>query len=152
MRWWKILSIVLLFYTFIAGFIITVPDIGNLQQTIRNLFFHVPMWFGQLTLITVSLVYSILYLRKPERRFDVIAVEYAKTGIVFGILGLVTGAIWANYTWGAAWSNDPKQLGMEVMGNTMPFTGILSLNGPFLISLIVIRSVFTFSLLLPDVK
>jgi heme exporter protein C len=114
MRWWKILSIVLLFYTFIAGFIITVPDIGNLQQTIRNLFFHVPMWFGQLTLITVSLVYSILYLRKPERRFDVIAVEYAKTGIVFGILGLVTGAIWANYTWGAAWSNDPKQLGAAI--------------------------------------
>jgi heme exporter protein C len=114
MRWWKILSIVLLFYTLIAGFIITVPDIGNLQQTIRNLFFHVPMWFGQLTLITVSLVYSILYLRKPDRRFDVIAVEYAKTGIVFGILGLVTGAIWANYTWGAAWSNDPKQLGAAI--------------------------------------
>jgi heme exporter protein C len=114
MRWWKILSIVLLFYTLIAGFLITVPDIGNLQQTIRNLFFHVPMWFGQLTLITVSLVYSILYLRKPERRFDVIAVEYAKTGIVFGILGLVTGAIWANYTWGAAWSNDPKQLGAAI--------------------------------------
>lgn len=114
MRWWKILSIILLFYTLIAGFLITVPDIGNLKQTIRNLFFHVPMWFGQLALISVSLVYSILFLRKPERKYDLIALEYAKTGIVFGALGLITGAIWANYTWGAAWSNDPKQLGAAI--------------------------------------
>ncbi len=114
MRWWKILSVVLLFYTLIAGFYITVPDIGNLEQTIRNMFFHVPMWFGQLFLITVSLVYSIMYLRRPERRHDIIALEFAKTGIVFGLLGLITGAIWANYTWGAAWSNDPKQLGAAI--------------------------------------
>ena len=114
MRWWKILSVALLFYTFIAGFLITVPDIGNLQQTIRNLFFHVPMWFGQLALISVSLVYSIMFLRKPERRYDIIASEYAKTGIVFGVLGLITGAIWATYTWGSPWSNDPKQLGAAI--------------------------------------
>ncbi len=114
MRWWKLLSIVLLVYTFIAGFFITVPDIGNLQQTIRNLFFHVPMWFGQLVLISVSLVYSILFLRRPERRYDIIANEYAKTGIVLGLLGLATGAIWAKYTWGAFWNNDPKQLGVAI--------------------------------------
>src|SRR5688572_7254712 len=112
--WWKILSIALLLYTFTAGFLLGVPDIGNLQQTIRNLYFHVPMWFGQLVLITISLVYSILFLRNPIPRFDIFAREYARTGIVFGALGLVTGAIWANYTWGAPWSNDPKQLGAAI--------------------------------------
>lgn len=112
--WWKILAVLLLFYTFIAAFLIRVPDIGNLQQTIRNLFFHVPMWFGQLILVTISLVYSILYLRRPHLKYDVYAYEYAKTGIVFGILGLSTGAIWANYTWGAPWNNDPKQLGAAI--------------------------------------
>jgi heme exporter protein C len=112
--WWKILSAALLLYTFIAGFLIKVPDIGNLQHSIRNLFFHVPMWFSQLVLISISLVYSILYLRKPSIRYDIYANEYARTGIVFGVLGLVTGAIWANYTWGAPWSNDPKQLGAAI--------------------------------------
>jgi heme exporter protein C len=112
--WWKILSILLLFYAFIAGFLIPVPDIGNLQQTIRNLFFHVPMWFGQLTLISFSLVYSILFLRKPDPRYDIYANEFAKTGIVYGILGLITGAIWANYTWGAPWNNDPKQVAAAI--------------------------------------
>ncbi|MFN8264622.1 MAG: hypothetical protein U0T11_01035 [Chitinophagaceae bacterium] len=36
--WWKILAAVLLIYTFTAGFLIDVPIIGNLYQTIRNLF------------------------------------------------------------------------------------------------------------------
>lgn len=112
--WWKILSIALLLYAFIAGFLIRVPDIGNLQQTIRNLFFHVPMWPGQFTLITISVVYSVLFLRKPVMRYDVYANEFARMGIVFGALGLITGAIWANYTWGSPWSNDPKQLGAAI--------------------------------------
>lgn len=112
--WWKILSIVLLLYTFIAGFLIKVPTIGNLYETIRNLFFHVPMWFGQLILITVSLVYSIMYLRKPQQRYDIMATEFARTGSVMGILGLITGMIWANYTWGTPWNNDPKQLGAAI--------------------------------------
>ena len=65
-RWWKILAVVLLVYTFIAGFLIPVPDIGNLKETIRNLFFHVPMWFAQIVLFSISLGYSIFYLRNPD--------------------------------------------------------------------------------------
>ncbi len=112
--WWKILAVVLLAYTFIAGFLIKVPDIGNLKETIRNLFFHVPMWFGQLVLFTISLIYSIAYLRTPKLKLDIYAVAFAKTGIVMGILGLVTGSIWATYTWGEPWSNDPKQIGVAI--------------------------------------
>ena len=112
--WWKILCVALLLYTFIAGLLNDLPMIGNLYQTIRNFFFHVPMWFGQLTLITVSLVYSILYLRKPDAKYDLYALEFARTGTVMGCLGLVTGMIWANFTWGAPWNNDPKQLGAAI--------------------------------------
>ncbi|MBA4167704.1 MAG: cytochrome c biogenesis protein CcsA [Chitinophagaceae bacterium] len=114
MRWWKILCVALLLFTFIGGFMVTVPDIGNLQHTIRNAFFHIPMWITQFILVTISLVYSIKYLRNPKIEYDIYASEFAATGIVFGILGLATGMIWANYTWGAAWSNDPKQLGVAI--------------------------------------
>ncbi len=108
--WWKVLSIVFLVFTFTAGFLIRVPQIGNLYQTIRNFFFHVPMWFGMMILFIVSVVYAIKYLLKPSLKNDIYSKEYAKTGILFGVLGLITGAVWANYTWGEAWSNDPKQL------------------------------------------
>lgn len=114
MRWWKILSIVLLVYTFTAGFLITVPDIGNLQHTIRNAFFHIPMWLTQFVMATTSAVYSIKYLRNPTIKNDIYAFEYASSGIIFGFLGLFTGMFWATYTWGASWSNDPKQLGVAI--------------------------------------
>lgn len=104
----------MLLYTFIAGFMITVPDVGNLEHTIRNFFFHVPMWFGQIILVTLSLIFSICYLTRPKPVYDIYANEMAKTGIVFGMLGLVTGSIWANYTWGSPWNNDPKQLGSAI--------------------------------------
>ena len=45
---------------------------------------------------------------------DYYATEYARSGIVFGVLGLITGSIWANYQWGKPWSGDPKQNGAAI--------------------------------------
>lgn len=117
--WWKILSIVLLLYTFIAGFLVKLPhrvayEESNMYESMRNFFFHVPMWFSQMIIITVSLVYSIRFLRTPLSKNDWYAVEFARTGTVMGFLGLITGSIWANYTWGAPWNNDPKQIGAAI--------------------------------------
>lgn len=110
--WWKIAAFVLLMYTCTMGFLVEIPRLdGRLQQTIRNLFFHVPMWFGMMVLFIVSVIYAIIYLNKPGSKADVYSVEFARTGTVFGVLGLITGAIWANYQWGAPWSSDPKQNG-----------------------------------------
>ena len=112
--WWKILSLVLLTITFIAGFLGGVPVKPILNETIRNLYFHVSMWFSMMIFFIVSLVYSIKYLRTNNIIFDRYAAEYARSGIVFGVLGLLTGMIWANYTWGKFWNNDPKQLGAAI--------------------------------------
>ena len=114
LSWWKVLCIVFMFFAFTAGFLIDVPYVGNLYESIRNFFFHVPMWFGQMGLLTLSLGYSIAYLRTQNIKHDIYASEFAKTGIIFGILGLATGAIWAKYTWGEFWSNDPKQMAAAI--------------------------------------
>ena len=112
--WWKVVSVVLLTYTIIAGFLGGVPELPILNETIRNLYFHVAMWFGMMIFFIVSLVYSIKYLRSSKMQHDLYAVEFANTGILFGCLGLITGAVWANFTWGAPWNNDPKQLGAAI--------------------------------------
>jgi heme exporter protein C len=113
-NWWKILSFIFLLYTFTAGFLGSVPAKPILNETIRNLYFHVAMWFSMMIFFIVSVVYSVKYLRHNRLKDDIYAVEYARTGIVFGLLGLVTGSVWAKYTWGAFWSNDPKQLGAAI--------------------------------------
>ena len=113
-KWWKILSVLFLLYTFIAGFLGGVPAKPILNETIRNLYFHVAMWMSMMIFFITSVVYSIKYLRTNNIRFDIYAVEFARTGIVFGALGLIPGSIWAEFTWGAFWSNDPKQLGAAI--------------------------------------
>jgi heme exporter protein C len=107
--WWKILCVILLFYTLLAGFLGEVPRRFILNESIRNLYFHVPMWFGMIFLLLGSCISSIMYLKKGESRLDRYAAQSANSGIVFGILGLLTGMIWAKYTWGSYWSGDPKQ-------------------------------------------
>jgi heme exporter protein C len=113
--WWKFLSFILLMYTCVMGFLVKVPVLDDrLQESIRNLFFHVPMWFGMMVLFVTSAVYAIKYLQSSNPIHDFYSVEYARTGLVFGILGIITGAIWANYQWGAPWSGDPKQNGSAI--------------------------------------
>ena len=98
-NWWKILSFILLAYTVIAGFLIKVPDLPIIHQSIRNLYYHVCMWMAMMTMFIISCVYSIMYLRSSHYRNDVFAVNYAAVGTFLGILGYTTGALWANYTW-----------------------------------------------------
>ena len=113
-NWLKILAVVLLFYVHIGGMLFDVPRLNILNETIRALYFHVPMWFGMVLLFLLSVYYSILYLRNPAPRFDYRAVEYANVGLTFGILGMVTGMLWANYAWGSPWHGDPKQNGAAI--------------------------------------
>src|SRR6185295_13891428 len=92
LQWWKWLCILLLFYTVIRGFLVDVPKLPILHETIRNLFFHVTMWFAMLIVMTSSLVYGLLFLIKNKMDYDLKAEESAKTGIMLGILGLLTGS------------------------------------------------------------
>ncbi|HRF18078.1 MAG TPA: ABC transporter permease, partial [Chitinophagaceae bacterium] len=59
--WWKIAAVLLLIYTVIAGFLGPVPKLQLLGETIRNLYFHVCMWFAMMILFTVSVVNAIRY-------------------------------------------------------------------------------------------
>lgn len=109
-NWWKFLSVALLLYAFTAGLLLPVPARPIVNESIRNLYYHVPMWFSMMVIMSVSVVNAIRYLRSSNLVYDIYSAKYGTTGMLLGILGLVTGAIWANYTWGAPWSNDIKQI------------------------------------------
>ena len=122
--WWKILCVVLLIFTVIAGLLVKIPDLPALEETSRNLFFHVSMWMGMMTLFTVSFVNSIRYLRTFNLRYDLYARQYAVVGIVFALLGYATGTIWMSYTWAdpnnilfqsfSALAREPKLIGAAI--------------------------------------
>ena len=122
--WWKILSVILLLYTFTAGLLLDVPRLPALEETIRNLYFHVCMWFAMMILFTISVVNAVKYLRTFNLKYDIYARHYAVMGIVMGVLGYSTGAIWMSYTWAdpnnpafqsfAALAREPKLIGAAI--------------------------------------
>lgn len=112
--WVKIVAVLLLIYVHVGGLLFDVPRLNILNETVRALYFHVPMWFGMVLLYGYSVYYAIRYLRNPLTDFDLKAVEYANVGTAFGVLGMITGMLWANYTWGSPWHGDPKQNGAAI--------------------------------------
>jgi heme exporter protein C len=113
-NWLKILAVVVLFYVHISGLLSEVPRLNILNETVRAIYFHVPMWFGMVLLFTISVYYAVRYLQNPLVDYDRRSVEFANVGLAFGILGMITGMLWANYTWGSPWHGDPKQNGAAI--------------------------------------
>ncbi|GAB3754807.1 cytochrome c biogenesis protein CcsA [Spirosoma pomorum] len=113
-HWWKALTVLILTYVFMAGLLSPVPRLPILHEAIRNTFFHPPLWIAMMTMLLASAVYSIRYLRNTKADDDLIAVELANTALLFGVLGCVTGSVWAYFAWGDMWPNDPKTNGVAV--------------------------------------
>lgn len=87
-----------------AGFLIQIPDIPILQQSARNLFLHVPMWFTMMVAFAMGFYFSIRYLNDEQMKWDRKAETATSVGLLFGICGLFTGSLWARFTWGAWWT------------------------------------------------
>ncbi|MCB0790293.1 MAG: cytochrome c biogenesis protein CcsA [Flavobacteriales bacterium] len=103
------------------------PDRSVLYETIRNLFFHVPMWFTMMWLMTLSLLHSIRTLRNNDLEHDRAAVSAVSTGLLFAFLGLITGSLWARNTWGTWWTSDPQLNGAAAV--TLIYLAYLVLRG-----------------------
>src|SRR5678815_6015786 len=58
---------------------------------------------------------SLIYLRTRSARADQIAVAGAELAVVFGIIVLTTGPLWARKTWGIWWDWDAKLTSTLVM-------------------------------------
>src|SRR5574343_793593 len=99
-NWWKWMGIVLVTYSIIFGFMGPIPALAILHETMRNVYFHVPMWFAMIVLFIVNAWYSVKYLRSGKEDDDRWAVESANVDVLLGVLGIVTGMIWAKFTWG----------------------------------------------------
>ncbi|MFN1834283.1 cytochrome c biogenesis protein CcsA [Balneola sp. MJW-20] len=116
MKAWKYLIALWMTAVITGGFLISIPEIEILEQTARNLFFHVPMWGAMFSMFLVSFWYSIMYLNEPEISRDQKASSAAAVGVVFGICGLLTGSLWARFTWGTWWTFAEPKMNLAALG------------------------------------
>ena len=114
-KWWKIASAIIILYSIILGLINPVPHLDILNETIRNVYYHVPIWFAMLFMMGYSVVFAIKHLSKNDLRSDIISDQAAQTGLFFALPGLLTGCMWAKFTWGTWWTfQDPKLNGVAI--------------------------------------
>ena len=78
---------------------------GDLQ---RIFYFHVPVAIAGITAFAVNFVSSIMYVIRKNRYWDNLGVAAAEAGVLFFIMVLVTGSIWAKPVWLVWWTWSPR--------------------------------------------
>ena len=71
-------------------------------------YFHVPSWFAMFLSTFVCGIASIIFLVTRRQGADAVAVSAAELAVVFGLIGLTTGPLWARRAWGVWWQWDAK--------------------------------------------
>lgn len=71
-------------------------------------YFHVPSAYAMYVAFVTSAVGSAVYLWRRDERWDAIAVAGAEIGLVFCLIVLITGPLWARKAWGTYWTWDPR--------------------------------------------
>jgi heme exporter protein C len=81
----------------------------------RVFYFHVSAgWVGMLGFF-FALVAGIIYLRSHDRKWDIVGVSGVEIGLVFMLINIVTGSIWAYPAWNTWWTWDPRLTTATIM-------------------------------------
>lgn len=91
----------------LLSLVVAPPDAVQ-GQVQRLMYLHVPSAWLAYQAFFVVFVASIAFLRTKNRRWDDLAVASAELGVLFTVLTIVLGALWARPTWGTWWTWDPR--------------------------------------------
>ena len=106
-------AILLLAATGMVFFYAPVEKVMGLVQKV--LYFHVAAgWAGMLGFL-VAAVAGIAHLCTNERRWDVLGLASVEVGMLFALINVVTGSIWARPTWNTWWTWDPRLTTATIM-------------------------------------
>lgn len=119
MKWWKYVIALWMTAAVIICFLVPVPHIPILKQSARNLALHVPMWMTMFLCFLAGFCYSIKYLFDEKIETDRRASTITQIGLIFGICGLLTGSLWARFTWGTWWTFAEPKMNLAALGMTI---------------------------------
>jgi heme exporter protein C len=108
----KVLKFLLLPYmaaVIVGAFLWPAPAQGFIGESSRIVFFHVPCAWTSALAFLVAAAYSAAYLARRNRLHDDIAAGAVRLGLLFAVLALITGALFAKIMWGAYWNWDPRE-------------------------------------------
>ncbi len=85
---------------------LVLPDESMQGAIYRIIFFHVPAAITGMIGYFVALTLSVFYLSSGNFKLDSLAASVIEVSVVFSVVNIVTGSIWARVIWGVWWTWD----------------------------------------------
>jgi heme exporter protein C len=87
-----------------APFLIQAAPIESTMGVVQKIFyFHVPAAAATFLAATICGIASLLFLWRRKPLADHVAVSAAELVVIFGVIVLITGPLWARKAWGIWW-------------------------------------------------
>jgi heme exporter protein C len=116
---------VTLAYTLYRMFIL-LPDESMQGAIYRIIFFHVPAAMVGMIGFFAALTMSVWYLSSKDLKFDSLAASVVEVSVIFAVVNIVTGSIWARVIWGIWWTWDYRLTSQLVC--VLIFVGYLTMR------------------------
>jgi heme exporter protein C len=84
------------------------PTESTMGLVQKIFYFHFPSWMAMFTAVFVCGIAGAVHLFGRSARADRVAAASAEVAAVFGMIGLVTGPLWARKAWGVWWQWDAR--------------------------------------------
>lgn len=109
-RWLDILGLATLVFIVVGLYMsfLYAPTEVNMGLVYRIFFFHLGAVAASFIAIVLVAIAGIAYLRTNSRAWDRVAEASAEIGMVFCVIALLMGMIWAKPIWGVWWTWDPR--------------------------------------------
>ena len=84
-------------------------------QVQRVFYFHVATgWLGLLAFLLAAAA-GVIYLARPAKKWDILAVAAVEIGLVYSFVNIVSGSVWARPAWNTWWTWDPRLVTATIM-------------------------------------
>lgn len=110
-----------------AGLVFFYAPLEAVMGYVQKVFyFHVSSaWVGMLSFI-VAAVAGGVYLKNGQRKWDITSYAAVEIGVLFAIIAIITGSIWARPIWNTWWTWDPRLTTTAIM--TLVYVAYLMLR------------------------
>ena len=91
------------------------PREKTMGEVQRIFYFHVPVAWDSMLAFLVTFIASIAFLRTGKPDWDRIGAVSVEVGLVFTVMAIISGSIWARPAWNTWWTWDPRLTTYTIM-------------------------------------